>query len=400
MKKVIRKQFNVNKPKRVVKNDFQHYDIIKSVSVFEKGKYLYLDIYLKDGFEINGKRRLRPSTGEEISKRNRQRVERDKYALALNYYLSKGNLSSVDKSNLTLDEVAIKALTLLKGDRSHDAQIDSENIYKNFIKPILGDLLIQDVRLSHLKKWKSDLLEEKTLSRSRYLKYHTTLKAIFDYAFTEEILDGRNPIDYLDKKSKKFKPSSNSVNKFYSKDEVKQMLEASTGWFKAYLTLLFNTGMRTAESLGLHWDDIDFDRQIITISRGIRHGKVKRTKTNIINEIDMNESLTVVLKEYKEIAIFKTIVFPNPRTGRYFYEPKPVRELYFNPLLESLGIENKTLYATRHTYASLLVKENVDITYVQRQLGHTNLQTTLSFYIRAGLMAKSDRNPIVDRLYT
>ncbi|PUE63334.1 tyrosine-type recombinase/integrase [Arcobacter caeni] len=64
-----------------------------------------------------------------------------------------------------------------------------------------------------------------------------------------------------------------------------------------------------------------------------------------------------------------------------------------------LSIEYKTLYATRHSFASVMVENNVPLTYVQKQLGHKRLSTTMDYYIKNGLINENKYNPILDVIY-
>ncbi|WP_333803659.1 site-specific integrase [Sulfurospirillum sp.] len=109
------------------------------------------------------------------------------------------------------------------------------------------------------------MIESNQLSKSRFNKYYRTFNFIWNYALVNEMID-KNPLTLVDKKSKQFsKSKSDSSQKYYSKDEVQRILENATGWFKAFLTLSFNTGLRTGEALALQWGDIDFENNTITI---------------------------------------------------------------------------------------------------------------------------------------
>lgn len=92
-------------------------------------------------------------------------------------------------------------------------------------------------------------------------------------------------------------------------------------------------------------------------------------------------------------------MFPNKNTLQPYFESRPIVKTYLKPLLERLNIPYKTLYATRHTFASLIVENNMPITLAQKYLGHTKLSTTMDYYVKNGLMdvAKIDRG--IDRLY-
>lgn len=60
--------------------------------------------------------------------------------------------------------------------------------------------------------------------------------------------------------------------------------------------------------------------------------------------------------------------------------PVNFRRREYYPLLEKLKIERKTPHATRHTYATRAVKENLAPEYLQKILGHANYSTTADVY--------------------
>jgi site-specific recombinase XerD len=88
-------------------------------------------------------------------------------------------------------------------------------------------------------------------------------------------------------------------------------------------------------------------------------------------------------------------VFPNEQT----LQPYFVVKTYLKPLLERLNITYKTLYATRHSFASSVVEKNLPITLAQKYLGHQKLSTTMDFYVKNGLMAVANINKGIDRLF-
>lgn len=53
---------------------------------------------------------------------------------------------------------------------------------------------------------------------------------------------------------------------------------------------------------------------------------------------------------------------------------------YFKPCLKACKIEDVRFHDLRHTYASLLISENVSIKYIQTQMSHASCQTTLDIY--------------------
>jgi len=370
---------------------------IKSVRIFEKNNIIHIDYYLNDPFVINAKSRFRFSTKLPNTAENKQQVEERKVSLATEHYEASHNIVV---GKMKFKDIAYEAINENASNRTKDINKDYQTILANFILKDFGNRVLSEIKKADIVKWQTDLLTKSKLSKSRYAKYHRTLGFVFKYAFENEIID-KNPFDLVSKKSKLFVENpKDSSKKYYTADEVKMMIENATGWFKVYLTVVLYTGMRSGESLVLQWDDVDFEKETIKIQRSQRRGVLKNTtKTNTIRVIDMPKPVAIALQEYKTKAISNKWMFPNPDTKLPFYEPAPITKSYLKPLLQKLGIEYRTLYATRHTFASICVANNIPLTYVQKQLGHSKLSTTMDFYVKNGLIDAQSRDERIDRLF-
>ena len=372
--------------------------IIKSVRVYKKDTMIHMDYRVNSAYRKDGKDRIRFSTGEVYGKRAMVRVEREKFQRALEHYLE--NTAIIDEDNLTVGDIALDAINDGRGNRQDDTHNDYLAIYDFYIKSFFETKRLKDVKVLDIKRWKDTLLKANKLSRSRYIKYHRCLNFIFQYALENEMID-RNPASLVDKKSKLFVASKKSLdNKYYTGSEVEAMLTNATGWFKVMLVTYVNTGLRTGEGLALQWSDIDFEKRIITIQRSMRKGKLKETtKTGEDRIIRMSQPLKDELLAYKEFCTSDTWLFPNPKTEKPYYEANSITKWYFKPLLEKCKIEYKTLYALRHSFASLSAQKNIPMSIISKQLGHKKLSTTMDFYIKHNLLSDDNNIDIFDKLY-
>jgi len=372
--------------------------IIKSARVYVKDQMIYIDYRVYPEYRHNAQERIRYSTGEAYTIRTMQRIERDQFALALKHYLELHSL--IDKENRLLGDIALDALNEERGNRQADVHNDYLTIYRTSIEPVFGSMRLEDVKVSDIKKWKNDLLVHHNISKSRYLKFHRTLNFILQYAYLNELII-KNPVALVDKKSKLFKQSKGDASqKYYTAKEAKALMAGATGWFQVFLVTLFNTGMRTGECLALQWSDIDLTKSQITIQRSIRKGNIRETtKTGVDRVIDMPQPLKEALLSYKEISLSREWLFVNEKTRLPYYEANSITRWYFKPLLERLGIAYKTLYATRHTFATIVVEHNLPMTYIQKQLGHQKISTTMDYYIKNGLLNEGERDVRVDKLF-
>lgn len=372
--------------------------IIKSVRVFEKDGVLYIDYRINPEYRKEGKDRIRFSTKEQSTRRSVQRIERDKYSIALAHYLE--STTVLDGANLTLGKIALDAINEDRGNRQDDVHNDYLKIYEVYIKPTFEHSVLREIKVSDVKSWKNALLENHELSRSRYMKYHRTLNFIFKYALENEMID-RNPVALVDKRSKRFtKSKRNQSEKYYTSTEVKKMIDKAEGWFRVMLITFLNLGVRTGEGLALMWTDIDFEKRTITIQRSMRKGVLKEgTKTGKDRIVRLPLPLKEELLAYREVCTSDVWLFPNQKTGKPFYESNSIIKWYFKTLLKACNIEYKTFYALRHTFASLSAQKNIPISLISKVLGHSSMNVTMSFYIKNNIITDDENSDIFDDLY-
>jgi integrase len=162
--------------------------------------------------------------------------------------------------------------------------------------------------------------------------------------------------------------------RFLSHEECHKLLEASPpDLYPIYFTFL-NTGMRKAELENLEWADIDFKRRKIKI----RRKEDWQPKTGE-REIPVNSQLLELLKDLKDRndqSLQSTYVFPHKDGGRIRVK---LREKLIQ-IADKAGIEDLTkLHTLRHTFASHLVMQGVDLPTVKKLMGHSDIQTTMIY---------------------
>ena len=371
-------------------------EIIKSARVYKNSaEIIYLDYRLFPEYKTD-KDRTRMSTGIPYSAQKMREIERDKMNIALQHFLKHNEISD---GVILFKDIALVAVQEESDSRMPDIQQDYENILNNHILKHFANKQLTDIRVSDLKQWKKKLLAKHPMSLSRYKKYHRVMNMIFKYAYLNEYLN-KNLMDLVDRRSNLFTVKTKPEHLYYSSNEVKAILGSAEGWVKTFLTTLFYCGMRTGESLALKFSDIDFENNKITLQRSIRHGRIRNsTKTGTTNVINMPEPVKLALLALKEHSRSQEWIFPNPVTLKPFYQPKSIVDTYFKPLLKSLNIEYRTLYATRHSCASIMLEMGVPLTYIQKQLTHKKLSTTMDYYIKHSNVDDSKQREVVDKLF-
>jgi len=171
---------------------------------------------------------------------------------------------------------------------------------------------------------------------------------------------------------------------------------AAVKWYPDHelaVRVLFYTGIREGELLGLQWDDIDWQRSLIDLRRTVafRCGRliVNTPKSGKLRTIDIPCSLTARLRERFSVRQAEAALAGSPISAWVFPSAtdltKPLndawlRDRVWRPLLEKASVRHVRVHDARHTYASLMLRRGVPIAYVSKQLGHSSIQVTVDLY--------------------
>lgn len=154
----------------------------------------------------------------------------------------------------------------------------------------------------------------------------------------------------------------NARDRWLTPEEESVLLECATNphWLRTLLIVALNTGMRQGEILNLNWQDVDLSKKTIL---------VVKSKNGQKRSIPMNATVCQALKEVKVRGI----------SGRVF--PIAIRSLRvaYEKTLGKAGIENFRFHDLRHTFATRLVQNGVDLYKVKELLGHKTLAMTTRY---------------------
>jgi len=194
-----------------------------------------------------------------------------------------------------------------------------------------------------------------------------TLKSVFNLGIKQNLCS-TNPCDGVSL----LKVINSKQPRFLSKKECENFLSKCPNKFYLIFYTFINTGIRLGELIHLQWKDLDFKRKKLLI----------RTKDfwapkSGEREIPLSKKLTKLLKEHRpNNAANDDFVFPNNNGG--ILKRKLRKDLLF--IAKDARIEDLTkIHTLRHTFASHLVMNGVDLPTVQKLLGHSDIQTTMIY---------------------
>lgn len=155
----------------------------------------------------------------------------------------------------------------------------------------------------------------------------------------------------------------------------------------ALIEMLFSTGMRVSEVVSTNISHIDMDRLIISV-----HGKGNRERGIPIVCEALKEALSKqIAMRRKDGAEDEAPLFVNRRGARM--SDQSVRAILRNHAAR-IGAKKITPHMLRHTIATLLLEDGVDLRHIQRLLGHSSITTT-TIYVQVS--ERSQRQALARR---
>ncbi|HKA55729.1 MAG TPA: tyrosine-type recombinase/integrase [Candidatus Binatia bacterium] len=211
------------------------------------------------------------------------------------------------------------------------------------------------------------------------------LKEMFKHAVRWGYLR-ENPALYVEKPRVERKEMD-----FLTPAEIRLLLEHARLRFRPLFLCAALTGMRRGELLALQWGDIDWHESQIYVRRSLYFEAHRTTQErkwrfitpkskNSVRAINMSPTLSLELKKYK-------LAHPSGAYDLVFaqedgkpLEPDNLVKREFIPALRRAGLRQVPFHSLRHSFTALLIAQGENIKYIQNQLGHASVQTTLDRY--------------------
>ncbi|GGT32490.1 tyrosine-type recombinase/integrase [Streptomyces purpureus] len=234
----------------------------------------------------------------------------------------------------------------------------------------------------------------KRLSPLTVTYVHSVLKSALEHAVREDDLPrnvARN-IKTPAPRPRRFKP--------FTASEARQFLHAASGdRLHALYELALRTGLRKGELLGLHWEDLDLDSGTASIHRSLQrtptggltilHTKTRASErrialpTECINSLKTHQELQQEEREAAGTGWTDTgLVFATP-TGRPLDPTNLTRR--FRRLLHHAQLRTIRFHDLRHSTATLLLEQGIDLVVIKELLGHAHIGVTAGVYAHVRL---------------
>ncbi|MBT7453272.1 MAG: site-specific integrase [Gemmatimonadetes bacterium] len=264
-----------------------------------------------------------------------------------------------------------------------------DGLFRNHLLPALGEhqleqITVEDVQALQAAKLSNGLSPQTGIHILRLLRQ--MLEHAIDWGYLR-----RNPT-----KKVKFPRLRRNEMDFLTPEEVQNLFAQVPETWKAFFITAVTTGMRISELLAMKWKHVDWRNgrylvtEILTRRRsGVAGGFGDPKTEGSAASVDLTPTCMAVLKQHHQLQSANKLagggeyedldlIFSTEK-GRPL-DHKNVVNRQFASALTAAGLRHIRFHDLRHTCAALLIDQREPVKYIQRQLRHTSIKTTMDRY--------------------
>ena len=171
-----------------------------------------------------------------------------------------------------------------------------------------------------------------------------------------------------------------------SKEEVQLLFNQIQNLkHRTILVLIYSCGLRISELINLRIKDIDTKRMLI---------QIRNSKGNKDRQVQLTNQILSLIKKYYNNYLPENFLINGSSGGKY--STASIQKIIKRMALKAGIRKNITPHTLRHSFATHLLEDGIDIRYIQTILGHSNIQTTQIYTHVSSKHLKNIKNPTDD----
>lgn len=245
-------------------------------------------------------------------------------------------------------------------------------------------------------------------------QYHANIHKALKYAVKMDLIPF-NPADKVERPKKQ-----RYIADYYRQEELERLLEASKDHpYSLLIQMTAFYGLRRSEALGARWSRVDWENKTILLD------------TKIIEYKENGKVIVKTVEEMKNKSSRRTLPLPDP-VYEMLCEEREKQDLYrrmfkgsynrkyddyicvdqpgglirpnrvtqrFADLIRQYGLRKIRFHDLRHTFASILINQDVPLLNVSTFLGHSDLSTTANIYAHLDKSKKQESADVISSIF-
>ncbi len=257
---------------------------------------------------------------------------------------------------------------------------DYEALLELHVLPHFKGMKVRAIAPQTVEAWRNNLLA-KGVGRRTVNKAHIQLGAMLRYAMRNRWVTYNAATEVPKLREESTKSARLLEGNVLNPEEVRRLLEHAGDRWKALLMMAVSTGLRQGELLGLRWGDIDWAGKQVQVRRQFSAGRFADLKTrHSRRSVGLSEDLLTQLRAWKLRCPTgeHDLVFPHD-SGSPLNHGILLRSGFY-PALRRAKLRRIRFHDLRHTFASLLIAQNVHPKRIQALMGHSTIRVTMDVY--------------------
>lgn len=238
-----------------------------------------------------------------------------------------------------------------------------------YLQPFFGNTALEEIKTGTVNGWIVELqgrkLEPKTVHNLWKL-----FRAIMNWHSQQS-----------DEPLRKWYPTLPAIpdveQRWFTQDEIGQIVNLAEGQHKILFHLAGVSGMRAGELFGLHAEDLDLNRGVIHVRRSVWRGQEVSPKTRKgYREVWIDSGTVRIIREHLGSRISGRVF--QTRNGTPLSDNDLLRDVLY-PICDRLKILRGGMHAFRHGRVSHMQQNHVPPDFTKGQVGHSSLRTTSGY---------------------
>ncbi len=270
-------------------------------------------------------------------------------------------------------------------------------VIENHLKPHYGDRDLRELREVDMLDFVS-AMQTKGLGPKAIENSLSCLRRVCTLLMADQRLS-RNPVANMGMIIRQVRNASATETierEAWNREEARTLIAIARKFepgFAPFLELLFATGLRKGEALGLKWADIDFDRRVITVRRSSTSAGVSTPKSGRSRRVPMTHSLAELLfdllaerqRQRIENGWRETPEWVFCTSNGTGFNPRNIQRTFdrVRRRAQKSGVRPLSMHSARHSWATWALQAGKSVKWVAEVLGHADATMTLRVYAHA-----------------